>query len=86
MAGQLKCNSCGGTYPDTRDGKTPMYFHVCPDQVIDTHAACDEKGNAFTPAKFKPVANPRNENVKPHPEKPNEFVLISEGSGVTELE
>jgi hypothetical protein len=86
MARLLKCNSCGGTYPDTRDGKTVAYFHACPDEVIETHAACDEKGNVVTPAKYKPVENPRNENLKRHPEKPGEFVMVSEGNGVTEID
>ena len=85
MSKTLKCNSCGGTYPDTRDGKQPAYFHVCPDQVIDTYATCDDKGNAIKPATFKPTPNPRNENLKPHPEKDGEFVIVSEGNGITEI-
>lgn len=86
MAKFLQCNSCKGRYPDTRDGKTAAYFHVCPDEVIDTHAVCDEKGNVVKPATFKPTQNPRNENLKPHPDKPGEFVMTSEGSGVTEVD
>jgi len=86
MTKQLQCNSCGGKYPDTRDGKTVTYFHVCPDEVIETHAVCDEKGNVITPATFKPTPNPRNENLKPDPDKPGEFVMTSEGSGVTPVE
>jgi hypothetical protein len=62
------------------------YFHACPDEIIDTHAVCDEKGEVTTPATFKPVLNPRNENLTRHPEKHDEFVMISEGSGVTEVE
>ena len=85
MTKQLQCNSCGGKYPDTRDGKTATYFHVCPEEVIETHAVCDEKGNVITPAKYKRLENPRNENFKPHPDKPGEYVMISEGSGVTEI-
>lgn len=61
---QLQCNSCGGKYPDTRDGKAPTYFHVCPDKT----------------------ENPRNENFKPHPDKPGEYVITSEGTGITETE
>ena len=80
-----RCNSCGATYPKD-DGTHPDYFHACPDQIIDTHAVCDEKGNVTTPATFKPVANPRNENLQPNPEKPGEYVMVSEGSGVTEVE
>jgi len=85
MAKFLKCNSCGGIYPDTRDGKAVAYFHACPDQLIETHAVCDASGKAITPATFKPTPNPRNENLMPHPDKPGEYVMISEGSGVTEI-
>lgn len=83
---RLKCNSCGATYPDTRQTGSLTYFHQCPDEVIDTPEVQDNKGNIVTPAKLKPVANPRNENLKPHPDKPREFVMVSEGNGVTELE
>ena len=85
MAKQLKCNSCGGIYPDTRDGKAPTYIHVCPDELIDAHAVCDEKGNVVTPATFRPVQNPRNENLKRHPDNPTKYVMVSEGAGVTEV-
>lgn len=85
MAKRLKCNSCGATYPDTRAPGSAVYFHVCPDEVIETHAVCNEKGDAVTPATFKPVANPRNENLKPHPDKAGESVMVSEGTGVTEV-
>ena len=82
---RLKCNSCGATYPNARDGKSPTYFHACPDQIVDTPEVTDANHNVITPAKFKPVANPRNENLQRHPEKPGEYVIISEGSGVTEV-
>lgn len=82
---KLRCNSCGGTYPDTRkEGVT--YFHVCPDQIVDQPEQLDEHKNIVTPATFKAVDNPRNENLKPHPEKPGEQLMISEGSGVTEVQ
>lgn len=81
----LKCNSCGGTYPDTRTSGV-TYFHVCPNQIVDTPEVTDDQNNVVTPATFKPVENPRNENLKPHHEKPGEFVITSEGSGVTEVE
>ena len=83
---RLKCNSCGATYPDTRDGSAPTYFHVCPPELVDTHAVCNEEGNTITPATFKATPNPRNENLKPNPDKPGEHVMVSEGSGVTEVE
>jgi hypothetical protein len=86
MTKLLKCNSCSASYPDTRDGSAAAYFHVCPDELIDTHAVCDEKGNVVTPAKFKPTPNPRNENLKANPDKTGELVMVSEGSGVTEIE
>jgi hypothetical protein len=60
----LKCNSCGGTYPDTSEPGTVTYFHVCP----------------------RETPNPRNENLKPHPTEPGQYVMISEGSGVTPVE
>ena len=85
MAHLLKCNSCGATYPDTRDGKTPTYFHACPDQIIDQPEEVNEKNEITKPATRKRVENPRNENLKPHPEKPNESAIISEGTGVTEI-
>jgi len=85
MAGRLKCNSCGATYADTRDGSVPSYFHVCPDQIVDTPEVTDKDGNILTPVKHKATPNPRNENQKRNPQNPNEFVLISEGSGVTEI-
>ncbi|HYL64442.1 MAG TPA: hypothetical protein VE077_17650 [Candidatus Methylomirabilis sp.] len=83
MANKLKCNSCGGTYPDTTQPSNVAYFHVCPDELIDTHAVCDENGNMVKPATFKPTPNPRNENLKPNLDKPGENAMISEGSGVT---
>lgn len=86
MAKQLKCNSCGGTYPDTRDGSAPAYLHVCPDQIVDTPEELDANKNIVKPATFKATPNPRNENLVRNPEKPSEFVLVSEGSGVTEVE
>jgi hypothetical protein len=86
MAKQLKCNSCGGTYPDTRDGKVAAYFHTCPDEIIDTPEAVNEKNEIVKPATRKPTPNPRNENLRPNPEKPGEYVMISEGAGVTEVE
>lgn len=85
MPSTLKCNSCGGTFPDTRAPGTVAYFHVCPDQIVDAPEVTDKTGNVVTPAKFKPTPNPRNENLKPHHEKAGEFVMVSEGTGVTEV-
>jgi len=85
MVNLIRCNSCGGTYPDTRDGKTPAYFHACPEHIVDTPEVTDAKGNITTPTKFKPTPNPRNENLRPHPENPREFVIVSEGTGITEI-
>jgi C4-type Zn-finger protein len=86
MAQKLRCNSCQGTYTAHSQPGDITYFHACPDEVIETHAVCDEKGDTVTPATFRRVENPRNENLKPNPEKPGEYVMISEGSGVTEIE
>lgn len=86
MATTIKCNSCGASWPKTPPASTSLNPHVCPDELIETHAVCDEKGNVVTPATYKRVENPRNENFKPVPGKPNEYAMISEGSGVTEIE
>lgn len=86
MARQLRCNSCGGSFPDTRDGKTPAYHHVCPEKIADQPEQLDAQKNVVKPATFKATPNPRNENFKPHPQKPGEFVMVSEGEGVTEIE
>ncbi len=81
----LKCNSCGGTYPDTSDGSAPHYMHVCPEQIVDKPEQVNEKNEIVKPATFKPTPNPRNENLIPHPTEPGKHVMISEGSGVTLL-
>jgi hypothetical protein len=85
MAKQFKCNSCGGTYPDTTDGSAPAYFHVCPDVIVDTPEELNDKNEIVKPATFKPTPNPRNENLRRNPDKPGEFVMVSEGSGVTKV-
>jgi hypothetical protein len=82
----LQCNSCGGTYPDTSQPGSVTYFHVCPDKIVETPEVTDKKGNIVTPAKFIATPNPRNENLKPHPEKRGEFLMVSEGLGITKLE
>lgn len=81
---KVRCNSCGATYNRPGVGELD-YTHACPPQIVDTPEVTDKDGNILTPAKFKAVANPRNENLKPNPDKPSEFVMISEGSGVTEV-
>lgn len=81
----LRCNSCGATYPDTRAVGNVTYFHVCPDEIIDTPEEVNEKNEIVKPATRKPTPNPRNENLKPHPDKPGEFLMVSEGTGVTEV-
>ena len=86
MAKRVRCNSCGGTYPDTSDGSAVAYLHVCPDEIIDTPEELNEKNEIVKPATRKPTPNPRNENLKPNPNKPGEYVMISEGSGVTPVE
>lgn len=83
---KLRCNSCGGTYPDTTTPGSVAYFHACPDQRMITPDVADEKSKIITPAKFEAIPNPRNENLQRHPDKPGEFVMISEGSGVTAVE
>lgn len=85
MAKKLKCNSCGATYPDTRNSGSVAYFHACPDQIVDSPEVTDAQHNVVTPATFKPVGNPRNENPKPNPEQDGKFVMVSEGNGVTEV-
>lgn len=83
MPGQLKCNSCGGTYPDTTKGGV-TYFHACPTQRIKTHAVCDQvTGNVVTPAVFEPTPNPRDETLVPDAANPEQLKLVSPGAGVT---
>lgn len=82
---RIQCNSCGATWlkPKPQDYVLP---HVCPDTLIDQHAQCDPvTGKTVKEATYKPVVNPRNENFKPHPDNPRDYVMISEGSGVTEI-
>jgi hypothetical protein len=86
MAKLLRCNSCGATYPDTRDASGPAYFHACPDERIATYANCDDKGNVVKPATFEQMPYPRNENLKPDPYVRGKHVMISEGAGFTVLE
>jgi hypothetical protein len=85
MPGQLQCLSCGAIYPDTRAPGNIRYFHACPDTVIDQFAQCDDQGNVTKPATFKPIANPRDENLKPNPDKLGEYVITAEGEGVVEI-
>lgn len=52
-----------------------------------TYADTTQPGNvAYFHVCPERTENPRNENLKPHPDKPGEFVMISEGSGVTKVE
>ena len=83
---KLRCNSCGATYPDTSQPGSVTYFHACPEEIVDQPEELNEKNEIVKPATRKPTPNPRNENLKPHPKKRGEFVMISEGSGVTEAE
>jgi hypothetical protein len=83
MAKQLKCGSCGATYPDTSQSGSATYFHVCPDKIVGTPEVLDAAHNIVTPAVFIPTPNPRNENLVPDPQNPGGYVMISAGSGVT---
>jgi hypothetical protein len=83
---RLKCNSCGATWPNPK-ATGMMYAHVCPEKIVKTpEVTHPDTHEIITPAEFMDTPNPRNENLKRAPEKPGEFVLISEGSGVTEVE
>ena len=85
MAGQLRCNSCGGTYPDTTAPGSVAYLHVCPSEFILEHAVCDPKtGEIVTPAKYAPMPNPRNENPRFNPET-KQYEITAEGHGVTKV-
>ena len=85
MAGHFKCNSCGGTYPDTTTGNAPGYFHVCPDQIVNTPEITDAGHAITTPVTFKPTPNPRNENLIPDPANPGHYKIISAGNGATPI-
>lgn len=83
---RLQCNSCGATWANP-EFTGLIYSHVCPDQIVSkpevTHPETHE---LIEPAQFMPTPYPRNENLQRDPLKPGEFVIISEGSGVTEVE
>ncbi len=83
---RLKCNSCGATWPNPQvTGFT--YAHSCPEKIVSTpEITHPETHEIITPAVFIYTPNPRNENLQPNPEKPGEYVMVSEGSGVTEVE
>jgi hypothetical protein len=82
MPGQLKCLSCGATFPDTTAPGNVAYFHVCPDKIVDQPEQVDKDGNVTKPATFKATPNPRNENLQRNPDNPQEHVIISKGAGV----
>jgi hypothetical protein len=85
MPGRLKCNSCGATWPDPKVTGF-IYAHQCPEKVVDTPEVTNPlTGDIITQATFKPTPNPRNENLKRNPDKPSEYVIVSEGTGVTEV-
>lgn len=83
---QVKCTSCGATYPQQEQGKTYLP-HVCPETLIEQHAQCDPvTGKTVKEATYITVAYPRNENFVPHPQRKGESVMVSEGLGVTHLD
>jgi hypothetical protein len=83
MIKYLKCNSCGGTYPDTTQGGI-AYFHACPDRIVKTPEITDPVTHAIiTPCVFQPTPNPRNENLMLDPANPGQHIIISAGTGVT---
>jgi|SRR5579872_2615673 len=59
------CLSCKAVYdPIQRDGTT--HGHVCPPDRVTTPATFDATGTTLvTPEVRTPIANPRNENVRP---------------------
>lgn len=83
---KVRCNSCLATWEKPKEGQ-PVLPHVCPTTVIDQHSEHDPATGELTKkATYKTIENPRNENFRPLPDKPGEFVLVSEGAGVTEIE
>jgi hypothetical protein len=86
MAQKVKCNSCGGTYTVPSAPGDVTYFHACPDQIMTTPDVLDAANKIIAPATFKPMPNPRNENLMRDPADPTKYVMISEGSGVTEVQ
>jgi hypothetical protein len=83
---RLKCNSCGGTWPNPNVTGL-SYHHECPPKIVGTTEVTDPVTNEIIePAVFIDTPNPRNENLKRNPQNPTEFVMVSEGSGVTEVE
>lgn len=62
---KLICLSCGAIY-DTAQRDGSIYFHACPRDKVTTHAVCDPAtGAVVTPEVRTPIANPRNENLRP---------------------
>jgi hypothetical protein len=62
---KIICLACGATYDTTqRDGS--IYSHACPVDKVTTPAVFDATGTKLiTPEVRTPIANPRNENVRP---------------------
>jgi len=83
---RLKCNSCGATWPNPQ-ATGIIYAHTCPEKIVGTpEVTHHETHEIITPAVFVDTPNQRNECLKPNPDKPGESVMISEGSGVTEID
>lgn len=83
---RLKCNSCGATWANPKFTGL-MYAHECPPKTVETAEVTDPVTHEIIePAVFIDTPNPRNENLKRNPDNPTEFVMVSEGSGVTEVE
>lgn len=83
MPGHLKCNSCGGVYPDTTAPGNVAYFHACPPQIVLTPEVTDVTHAITAPVVFQPTPNPRNETLIPDPANPGRYKILSPGSGVT---
>ncbi|HKM81547.1 MAG TPA: hypothetical protein VJY15_11365 [Candidatus Acidoferrum sp.] len=83
MPGRLKCNSCGGTWPDPKVTGL-IYMHQCPPQIVQTPEVADAVTHVITvPAVFQATPNPRNELLQPNTVFTPNPQIISAGSGVT---
>ena len=81
MPGQLKCNSCGGTYPDTTQGGV-RYFHACGPIPNPLYQPDPTKPN-FNLQQFIERPNKRDENLIVNPNADVPATMVSGGTGVT---
>jgi len=81
MPGLIKCNSCGGTYPDKQHAGCD-YFHACgpiPNPAYQPNPALPN----FDLQQYIERPNKRDENLLPNPTPGLPPVMVNAGTGVT---